>query len=93
MLSTFSKNARADTRPFGKMDSRRETVNSGLDYTIVRPAGLTNLNEIDYETTKKDQPFRGTEVSRKSVAAYIYSLFEDPNKDILSLIDQAKEDQ
>lgn len=56
--------------------------NSNLKYTIVRPAWLSNVDEIDYETTKRNQPFRGTEVSRKSVAAYIYSIFEHPEKDI-----------
>lgn len=55
---------------------------SDLKYTIIRPAWLTNIDEINYETTKKDEPFRGTEVSRKSVAAYIYSIFLDPSKDI-----------
>jgi uncharacterized protein YbjT (DUF2867 family) len=44
---------------------------SGLDYTILRPAWLTENDEISYETTKKDEPFKGTEVSRKSVAALV----------------------
>lgn len=56
--------------------------NSGLDYTIIRPAWLTNLDEIDYETTHRNDPFRGTEVSRKSVAAFVVSLIDDPEKDI-----------
>lgn len=55
---------------------------SGQDYTIVRPAWLTDIDEVDYETTVRDQPFRGTEVSRKSVAAYITALIRDPSRDI-----------
>ncbi|PTK15572.1 NAD-dependent dehydratase [Staphylococcus saprophyticus] len=49
-----------------------------LDYTIYRPAWLTHTNEIDYEITKKDEPFKGTEVSRKSVAAIAVQIAKDP---------------
>ncbi|MBV8834105.1 MAG: SDR family oxidoreductase [Acidobacteriaceae bacterium] len=44
---------------------------SGLDYTILRPAWLTDEDEISYETTGRHDPFKGTEVSRKSVAALV----------------------
>jgi uncharacterized protein YbjT (DUF2867 family) len=44
---------------------------SNLDYTLVRPAWLTDNDEVDYELTQKREPFKGTEVSRKSVAAFI----------------------
>lgn len=54
---------------------------SDLNYTIIRPAWLTNLDEVDYETTHRDDPFKGTEVSRKSIAAYAVSLINDPGKD------------
>lgn len=50
---------------------------SGLDYTILRPAWLSHKNEIDYETTAKNEPFKGTEVSRKSVAAVIVNIAKD----------------
>ncbi|MDW3936408.1 SDR family oxidoreductase [Staphylococcus saprophyticus] len=49
-----------------------------LDYTIFRPAWLTHTNEIDYEITKKDEPFKGTEVSRKSVGAIAVQIAKDP---------------
>lgn len=55
---------------------------SGLDYTILRPAWLTDGDEIDYETTTRDEIFKGTEISRKSVADYIVSLIENPTKDV-----------
>ena len=55
---------------------------SDLDYTIVRPSWLTNNDEIDYETTQKGEPFRGTEVARKAVAAYITDIIVNPQKDI-----------
>ena len=51
---------------------------SGFDYTILRPAWLSHKNEIDYETTAKNEPFKGTEVSRKSVAAVIVNIAKDP---------------
>ncbi len=41
---------------------------SDLDYTILRPAWFTNKDEIDYETTQKGEPSKGSVVSRKSVA-------------------------
>lgn len=55
---------------------------SDLDYTIVRPSWLTDNNETDYETTQKGEPFTGTEVARKAVAAYITNIIEHPGKDI-----------
>ena len=51
---------------------------SDLAYIILRPAWLTDEDEIDYETTEKNEPFKGTEVSRKSVAALVVKLIENP---------------
>lgn len=51
---------------------------SGLNYTILRPAWLTDADEVDYETTERREPFKGTEVSRKSVAALIAKIIEKP---------------
>lgn len=45
---------------------------SGLDYTIIRPTWMTDKNEVDYEKSEKGEPIKDTEVSRKSVAAYVY---------------------
>jgi uncharacterized protein YbjT (DUF2867 family) len=53
---------------------------SGLDYTILRPAWLTDNDEISYETTRKDEPFKGTEVSRKSVAALVVECTHDTKR-------------
>ncbi len=55
---------------------------SQLDYTVVRPAWLTDHDEVDYELTQRNEPFKGTEVSRKSVAAYVADLIEHPEKDV-----------
>ncbi|QLE65651.1 oxidoreductase [Furfurilactobacillus rossiae] len=51
---------------------------SDLDYTIIRPAWLQNQDEVDYELTNKGDAFKGTEVSRKSIAAVVTSLIKDP---------------
>ncbi|KRM97435.1 SDR family oxidoreductase [Loigolactobacillus rennini] len=56
--------------------------NSDLDYTVVRPAWLSNKNEIDYEITQKGEPFKGTEVSRKSIGALVMKLVQDPSQEI-----------
>ncbi|SIN16328.1 putative NADH-flavin reductase [Mycobacteroides abscessus subsp. abscessus] len=50
---------------------------SRLDYTIIRPAWLTDKDEVDYEITQKGEPFKGTEVSRKSIAALVVRLITD----------------
>ncbi|WP_160715369.1 NAD(P)H-binding protein [Chitinophaga solisilvae] len=55
---------------------------SSLDYTIIRPSWLTDKNETAYETTQKGEPFVGTEVARKAVAAYIVNIIEHPGKDV-----------
>lgn len=55
---------------------------SDLDYTIVRPAWLTNKDEVNYETTKKGELFKGMRVSRKSVGAFIANLIVHPEKEI-----------
>lgn len=53
-------------------------ANSGLTYTEVRPAWLTNQNEVSYELTGTDDPFKGTEVARQSVADFVFKVIQDP---------------
>ncbi|MFC6275330.1 NAD(P)H-binding protein [Levilactobacillus tangyuanensis] len=55
---------------------------SNLKYTIVRPAWFSDKDVISYELTQKGQAFKGTEVSRQSVAAYLTSLILDPSQAI-----------
>ncbi|UIF28995.1 NAD(P)H-binding protein [Levilactobacillus brevis] len=45
-------------------------ADSGLTYTEIRPAWLTDNDEVDYEETQLGEDFQGTEVSRKSVADF-----------------------
>jgi hypothetical protein len=53
---------------------------SDLTYTIIRPAWLTDTDEVDYEITQRDEPFKGTEVSRQSIAAVVTDVIRDPGK-------------
>lgn len=69
-----------DLKPFRRAGDVIEA--SGLDYTILRPAWLTDEDEIDYETSEKDEPFRGTVVSRKSVADLIATIIRSPVKQL-----------
>jgi len=43
---------------------------------------FTEADEIDYETTQKGEPFKGSVVSRKSVAALVVKLAESPELDV-----------
>jgi hypothetical protein len=38
------------------------------------------MNEVDYEVTARNEPFKGTEVSRKSVAALVADLVRHPER-------------
>ena len=65
-----------ELKPFRRAADAIEA--SGLDYTILRPAWLTDEDEVDYETTGKDETFKGTEVSRRSVADLIARIIAVP---------------
>ncbi|EHO53162.1 SDR family oxidoreductase [Lentilactobacillus kisonensis] len=56
--------------------------NSGLKYTIIRPAWLSNDDIVSYETTQRDDPFKGTKVSRKSIADFVVRLINDPSAQV-----------
>lgn len=68
------------------LDPYRKSANiiesSNLDYTILRPGWFTNSNVIDYEMTQKGEPFKGHEVSRKSVADLIVKLIQSPETEV-----------
>jgi uncharacterized protein YbjT (DUF2867 family) len=57
---------------------------SSLDYTIIRPAWLSDENQIAYGTTHKGEAFRNPSgvVSRKSVADLVVKLATTPNLEI-----------
>jgi uncharacterized protein YbjT (DUF2867 family) len=53
---------------------------SDLDYTILRPAWFTNTEEVNYETTRKGQPEKGSVISEKSLATLITRIIHAPGK-------------
>ncbi|WP_343650753.1 SDR family oxidoreductase [Stenotrophomonas sp.] len=67
-----------ELKPFRRAADAIEA--SGLDYTILRPAWLTDEDEVDYQTTEKGQPFKGTVVSRRSVGDLIGQIIVDPTR-------------
>ncbi len=62
--------------PYRKLADIIET--SGLDYTILRPDWFTNADEVDYMLTRKGEPETGKAISRKSIAAFIAKIIQDP---------------
>lgn len=55
---------------------------STLNYTILRCAYMTNEDRIDYELTEKGTPFKGTIISRRSIAQVVVDLINHPAKGI-----------
>ena len=51
---------------------------SNLDYTILRPTWFSEVDEVDYEITKKGEPEKGSVVSRKSIATFIGEVINHP---------------
>lgn len=62
----------------GFRKSAKLVSNSGMKYTEIRPAWLTDNDEVNYETTQLNEPFKGTEVSRKSVADFAFKVITHP---------------
>ena len=58
--------------------SAQVVENSRLDCTIIRPAWFTDGHEIDYQLTRKGEPFQGRQVSKRSIAHLIAKLIERP---------------
>lgn len=53
---------------------------SNLEYTILRPTWFTSADEVDYETTRKGEPEKGSVISQKSLATLIAKIIESPEK-------------
>ncbi len=63
------------------VDSRKAAdilEESDLNYSILHCVWMTNDDVIDYEITKKGEPFKGTIISRKSIADLIVKLIQKP---------------
>ncbi|RRK09946.1 NAD-dependent dehydratase [Lactiplantibacillus garii] len=64
----------------GFREAARLLTASDVDYTEIRPAWLTDQAEVDYETTNLVEDFKGTEVSRASVADFAFKVLNDPTQ-------------
>lgn len=53
---------------------------SKLNATIIRAAYMTDEKKIDYELTEKGTPFKGTLISRASIADLIMNILKDPEQ-------------
>lgn len=53
---------------------------SDLDYTIIRAAYMDDRPDRDYELTAKGEPYRGTTVSRASIADLIERVVASPGQ-------------
>jgi uncharacterized protein YbjT (DUF2867 family) len=52
---------------------------SDLEYTILRPTWFSSEDEVDYETTRKGEPEKGSVVSQKSLATLITKIILFPD--------------
>ncbi|QKK32278.1 NAD(P)H-binding protein [Rhizobium indicum] len=59
-------------------DSAALIEQSDLDYTILRPGWFTRDAEINYQLTRKGEPFKGHDVSLNSLSDLIVKLASDP---------------
>ncbi|MEJ6347686.1 NAD(P)H-binding protein [Holzapfeliella sp. He02] len=51
---------------------------SPVDFTIIRAAYMSNADEIDYELTQKGEAYKGTTISRASIADLITKIVKNP---------------
>lgn len=61
-------------------DTRRAAEiieNSDINYTIIRAAYMNNNLEVDYELTEKGELYKGTIISRASIADLIVKIIKD----------------
>jgi putative NADH-flavin reductase len=78
-FGAWNEQAIADFLP-GFRASATLLSESAVNYTEIRPAWLTDASEVDYELTTADEPFKGTEVSRASVADFAMTVIAHPEK-------------
>ncbi|KRN28121.1 oxidoreductase [Lactobacillus selangorensis] len=77
-FGAWNEQAIADYLPGFRKSAELLDAAANIDTTEIRPAWLTDYNEIDYELTGSHDAFKGTEVSRQSVADLIVKIIKDP---------------
>lgn len=64
---------------------------SGLEYTILRPGRFTYEDEVNYKVTYKGQPESGRDISRKSIAAFVARVVNEPDTFVNQNVGLSKE--
>jgi uncharacterized protein YbjT (DUF2867 family) len=77
-IGIYDTPLRAVLEPYRKAADVIEASN--LEYTILRPTWFNNADEVDYETTRKGEPEKGSVISQKSLATLITKIIESPEK-------------
>ena len=77
-IEIYNEPVKAELKPYRTAADVIEA--SDLEYTILRPTWFTNTDEVDYEITHKGEPEKGNIVSRKSIAAFISEIVNNPDK-------------
>lgn len=77
-IDIYNEPVRATLKPYRAAADVIEA--SDLEYTILRPTWFTNEDEVDYEITYKGEPEKGSIISRKSIAAFISEVVNNPDK-------------
>lgn len=79
-IGIFDEPVKPVLKPYRALSNNFEK--SDLAYTILRPDWFTNGNEIDYAITQKGTPESGSAISRKSIAAFVATLVQHPEKHV-----------
>lgn len=77
-IGIYDAPLRAVLKPYRKAADVIEA--SDLEYTILRPTWFTGADEVDYETTRKGEPEKGSVISQKSLATLITKIIASPEK-------------
>jgi len=77
-IGIYETPLRSVLKPYRRLADVIEASN--LDYTILRPTWFTNVDEVDYELTRKGEPEKGSVISQKSIATFIAEVIEHPEK-------------
>ncbi|WP_424348672.1 NAD(P)H-binding protein [Latilactobacillus sp. 5-91] len=76
----WNEQAIADFLPGFRAAAKLIEQTSAVVTTQIRPAWLTDNDEINYELTHKNELFKGTEVSRQSVADFVVTILKNPDQ-------------
>lgn len=76
-IGIYDTTLRPVLKPYRKAADVIEASN--LEYTVLRPTWFTNADEVDYETTRKGEPEKGSVISRKSLATLITKMIQSPD--------------